>query len=185
MKLKTALIAATAIVATTATTATFAQDDYKFDGIYGGIEAGLDFTKLANDAKRDRSLYWGGVLGYRVQMDSGMVFGLEGTFGDSGYKNNALGKHTDYEYGGSLILGSAFGEDGSNLFYGKVGYVRARFDETGVEGGTKHFDGGWRFGAGYEKSLSQNISLRLGVDYTTYNKDDKQWQGKTGLLFKF
>jgi len=183
MKLKTAFIAATALMATTAT-ASFAADDYKFDGVYGGLEAGLDFTKLGNDQKRDRSLYLGGVLGYRAQMDSGMVFGLEGSFGDSGYKNNALGKHTDYEYGGSLILGSVFGSDGSNLFYGKAGYVRARFDET-LAGGTKHFDGGWRFGAGYEKALNDNISLRLGVDYTTYNKDDKQWQGKTGILFKF
>lgn len=183
MKLTTALIAATALVTTTASTA-FANDDAKFDGIYGGIETGLDFTKLAGDAKRDKSLYLGGVLGYRVQMDSGMVFGLEGTFGDNGYKNNALGKHTDYEYGGSLILGSAFGNDGANLLYGKVGYVRARFDETGA-GGTKHFDGGWRFGGGYERSLSDNLSFRLGVDYTKYNKEDTQWQAKSGILLKF
>lgn len=161
--------------------AAFAQDTKHFDGLYGGIEAGVDWTKLATDVKRDRSLYYGGVIGLRTQMDNGFVFGAEGTFGDSAYNNRALGITTDYEWSTSLLLGSTFG-DGANLLYGKAGYVQTRFDPAV---GNSFNDGGWRFGGGYERALNDNLSLRLSGDYTTYGNDVGQWQSKAGLLVKF
>ena len=183
MTLRISLIAAATLAALTAPAA-FANDELKFDGVYGGIEAGFDWTKLADDTKRDGSKYYGGVLGYRVQSDSGMVFGLESTFGDSGYNNEALGVHADFEYSASAVFGAAFGGDSANLLYGKVGHVRTRFDAT-EGGGEKYTDGGWRFGGGIERAVSSNISLRLGADYTTYGKDKNQWQSKAGVLVKF
>lgn len=183
-RIKTMIAAATMIAAsgTLATTAN-AQDGDPFTGLYGGIEGGFDWTKLANDAKRDRSLYYGGVLGYRAQMDSGLVLGLEGTFGKSGYDNNALGIEANYEWSGSLILGTTLG-DGNNLLYGKAGFARSNFDPVGTPNDSFN-DDGWRFGLGYERALSSNMSLRLGGDYTTYGNDVEQWQTKAGLLFSF
>lgn len=183
MTFKKTLIAASTLVIA-ATTATIANDDKKFDGAYVGIEGGLDWTKLATDTGRDRSLYYGGVLGYRSQMDSGLVVGLEGTFGDTGYKNETTGAHSNYEMGASLTLGTVFGSDGSNLLYGKAGYVRTKFDASSAEGDS-YTDGGWRFGGGYERAVSENISLRLGADYTTYGDDKSGWQTKAGILVNF
>ncbi len=165
-----------------------ADDDKKFNGLYGGIEAGLDFTKLGGDVKRDRSLYYGGVLGYRSQLDSGLVVGIEGTLGDTGYQNNAAGIGSKYEWSTSLTLGTAFGDDGNNLIYGKAGYVRGRFNPAGENNAFNN--GGWRFGGGYERSLTENVSLRLSGDYTTYGDDANGnsangWAAKTGLIFKF
>ncbi len=160
-----------------------AQDRTPFSGIYGGIEAGVDWTKLDGDLKRDRSLYYGGILGYRQQMDGGLVFGAEGTFGDSGYNNNALGLKAEYEWSTSLILGKTFG-DGNNLLFGKAGYARATFNPVGTPNDS-FGDGGWRFGGGYERALTENVSFRLGGDYTTYGNGSEQWQAKGGLLLKF
>lgn len=160
-----------------------AQDSAPFSGPYGGIEAGVDWTRLAGDRKRDRSFYYGGVIGYRQQLDSGLVMGIEGTFGDSGYKNNAAGIAADYEWSTSLVLGTAFG-DGANLLYAKAGYAQTSFDPLGTPDDS-FTDGGWRFGGGYERALTDTVSFRLGGDYTTYGDDVGQWQAKGGLLLRF
>lgn len=172
-----------AVLAATAATPAMSQDNNPFTGIYGGVEAGVDWTKLAGDNKRDRSLYYGGVLGVRNQLDNGLVFGIEGTFGDSGYHNRAEGLRADYEWSTSLTLGTTFG-DGGNLLYGKAGYVQTSFDPQGTEDDS-FTDGGWRFGGGFERALNDRVSLRLGGDYTTYGNDKEQWQAKGGLLLKF
>lgn len=184
MKSKILILAALGTTLGTALTIpAAAQDNEPFSGLYGGIEAGVDWTKLDGDLKRDRSLYYGGVIGFRQQMDRGLVFGLEGTFGDSGYKNNALGLSADYEWSTSLVLGKTFG-DGRNLLFGKAGYAQTSFDPLGTQDDS-FTDGGWRFGGGYERALTDRVSFRLGGDYTTYGNDNGQWQAKGGLLLKF
>jgi hypothetical protein len=179
-KTKIAALATSLIIVTAPA---MAQEKAPFDGLYGGIEAGVDWTKLGTDRKRDRSTYYGGVIGYRSQMNNGLVVGLEGTFGDSGYNNNALGINSDYEWSTSLTLGSTFG-DGNNLLYGKAGYAQTRFDPI-LATADKYNDGGLRLGGGYERSLNESLSLRLSGDYTTYGNEVGQWQTKAGLLVKF
>lgn len=183
MKVLKTLIATTAATALLAGAAA-AQDAKPFEGMYAGAEAGVDWTKLSDTDQRDRSIYYGGVIGYRVQSDSNMVLGVEGTFGDTGYNRRDL-VGTEYEYSGSLILGQAFGADGNNLVYGKAGYARTRVDVAEGLGGGKTTEGGWRFGAGYERALSNGLSLRTGVDYTTYGDGMTQWTTKAGLLARF
>lgn len=175
----TTTIAATLLLGTAA----FAQDSKPFDGLYGGVEAGVDWTRLAGDVKRDRSFYYGGIIGYRSQMDNGFVTGIEGTFGDSGYNNGATGTTASYEWSTSLLLGSTFG-DGDNLLFAKAGYAQTRFNPTAAADDS-FSDGGWRFGGGYERAISNNMSLRLSGDYTTYGDDVGQWQTKAGVLVKF
>jgi len=184
MKLAKTIITTAALI-TAATTATFAaDDDKKFDGAYAGVEAGIDWTKLATDTGRDKSFYYGGVIGFRTQMDSGLVMGIEGTFGDTGYKNETTGAHANYEWSAGLTLGTAFGDDGANLIYGKAAYVKTQFDASSAADDNYSGDG-WRFGGGYERALSANVSLRLGADYTTYGDDKNGWSAKSGLLVKF
>ncbi|WP_417450829.1 outer membrane protein [Kordiimonas sp.] len=183
MKFAKTFVATTTVAALLAGTAS-AQDVKHFEGIYSGIEAGVDWTKMSAGEKKDRSIYYGGVLGYRMQSDTNMVFGLEGTFGDTGY-NQLDARNTDYEYSGSLILGQAFGDDGRNMVYGKAGYVRTRFDLTDSADGGAYNEGGWRFGGGYERALTNGLSFRTGLDYTTYGDGIKQWTGKAGLLASF
>ena len=180
--MKATIFAVTALTALIAVPAS-AQDTSPFTGLYGGVEAGVDWTKLSGDVKRDRSLYYGGVLGFRQEMDNGLVMGVEGTFGDSGYNNRAVGVKADYEWSTSLILGTTFG-DGNNLLYGKAGYAQTSFDPQGTEGDS-FTDGGWRFGGGYERALNENVSFRLSGDYTTYGDDKGQWQAKGGFLLRF
>lgn len=180
--MKSKLLIATAISSMIAFPA-MAQDTEPFTGLYGGVEAGVDWTKLAGDLKRDRSLYYGGVIGFRQQMDGGLVMGIEGTFGKSGYENNAVGIDADYEWSTSLVLGSTFG-DGGNLLYAKAGYAQTSFDPQGTQNDS-FTDGGWRFGGGYERAINEHLSFRLGGDYTTYGNDNGQWQAKGGLLLKF
>jgi opacity protein-like surface antigen len=183
MKLTKTLIATATLIAATSTATLAADEDNKFHGSYVGIESGIDWTKLSNDASSDKSLYYGGVIGFRNQMDSGLVVGIEGTFGDTGYKNELTGAHANYEWSAGLTLGTVFGSDGSNLIYGKAAYVQTNFDAgTGLDNYT---DKGWRFGGGYERAMSENVSLRLGADYTTYGNEADGWAGKAGLLFKF
>lgn len=184
MKLAKTFITTAVLLATTSTAALAVDDDKKFDGLYGGIEAGIDWTKLSGDLSRDKSFYYGGVLGFRRQMDTGLVMGLEGTFGDTGFQNNTA--NADYEWSAGLTLGSAFGSDGDNLIYGKAAYVRTRFTDVGDSGSSRNFTTkGWRFGGGYERSLSENVSFRLGGDYTAYGNDTGGWSAKSGLLVKF
>jgi len=184
MTLKKIIITTAALIASASAATLAADDDKKFDGAYVGVEAGIDWTKLAADAGRDKSFYYGGVLGFRRQMDSGFVFGIEGTFGDTGYQNN--GTNADYEWTTGLTLGSAFGSDGANLIYGKAAFVQTRFTDIGDSGNETSFnENGWRFGGGYERSLSDSTSFRLGADYTTYGNDKNGWATKAGLLVKF
>ncbi|MFC3051372.1 outer membrane protein [Kordiimonas pumila] len=180
----TKTIIAASIVSLTAATATLAQDGKYFDGSYVGIEGGLDWTELAIDSNSDNSLYYGGVIGFRNQMDSGIVTGIEGSFGDTGYKNDLTGTHSNYEWSASLILGKAFGQDGTNLLYGKAGYVRTNFDATPADDDS-YGEGGWRFGGGYERAVNERLSMRLGADYTTYGNDENAWQTKAGVLVSF
>jgi len=184
MKLATTIISAAALAATATTATLAADDDYKFDGAYGGIEAVFDWTKLSTDVDTSKSVTVGGVLGFRRQTDSGFVMGLEGTFRDNGYENETTGLKGKFEWSAGLTLGTAFGDDASNLIYGKAAFVRTKFDPSEASGDAFN-DSGWRFGGGYERSLSENMSFRLGGDYTTYGDGNDGWQATTGLLVKF
>ncbi|NVJ70559.1 MAG: porin family protein [Alphaproteobacteria bacterium] len=184
MKFSKVIMGAVAASSLFAATANAADGDPKFDGAYVGIESGVDWTKLAGDVKRDRNFYYGGVIGYRTQMDNNMVIGLEGTFGDTGYNNHATGLKSEYEWSTSLTLGQAFGSDGANLIYGKAGFVRARFDPTSADGDAFN-DDGWRFGGGYERAIGDSLSLRVGADYTTYGDNKSAWTTKAGLVARF
>ncbi|GHF25127.1 hypothetical protein GCM10017044_19880 [Kordiimonas sediminis] len=185
--MKTVSTLAIAIFATAGlASGAMAAEEKNFDGAYAGLELGFDKMKVtgAGDANiNDKSLYYGGILGYRTQMDNGLVVGVEGTLGDNSANlfENARTKH---EWSTSLTLGTTITD--STLLYGKVGYAEVKNKFTPAdEDSFSVTDGGWRAGVGAEFALANNISLRTGVDYTRYDSNLKQWQGKAAVVFNF
>lgn len=183
MKLTKNIIATASLITAFSTATLAADDDAKFHGAYAGIEGGIDWTKLSATGSKDKSFYYGGIIGFRNQMANGLVVGIEGTLGDSGYKNDFIGIEGGMDWSAGLTLGTAFGSDGANLIYAKAAYVETKFSNETLD--TSYRDGGWRFGGGYERAINSNVSFRLGTDYTTYGNDADGWAGKAALLFKF
>ncbi len=184
MKLTNILMAATTLSAIAASHVQ-AQEGGFFDGVYAGLETGVDWTKLPIDANHDTSLGYNAVLGIRRQNANNTVMGLEGSFGDNGYDNTALSVDTDYEIAVSLIAGKAFGYESKHLLYGKTGYVKTNFDSDVLPASTLNKEEGWRLGGGYERIITNNISIRAGADYTTYGDEIHQWQAKAGLILSY
>lgn len=157
------------------------------------VESGLteDLWYDANDS----NFYYGGIMGYRHQFDNGLVLGLEAGLGDNTYNNKvrpivcndcsflqAVGVDNnwvgDYKSNYSLSLsataGFVFGKEDKNLLYVSSGYVTTNNatelprDSEASDLFYKEDDTGWRLGAGFERVLHRNLSLRLSANYTDY-----------------
>ena len=169
----------------------------RFEGFYGGLELG---AARENGLKKDEwfdanrtNLYYGGVIGYREQFKSGLVLGLEGSLGDTGYKNKVrpiecddcafpdvvggdneweADYKTSYQASLGLIVGTVLGRDGNNLVYLNTGIVKAnnssRIISETEEPVRLYNDTGWKIGAGYEWAMNRNMSLRLSADYIDF-----------------
>ncbi|WP_417451776.1 outer membrane beta-barrel protein [Kordiimonas sp.] len=139
--LLTATIAATLLGAGAAN----AQDQKHFDGFYLGGEFGHTFSDGSDD------IYYGAVGGYRKQLDSNLVVGVEGTFG------NADIQYLDHIWTVNGTVGYAFGAEKRDLIFGGVGYVKAKASAAGyTETGSDI-----SFIAGYERAIGDNLSLRV------------------------
>jgi len=180
----TAVIAA----ALMASSATVAADD-SFSGLYIGAEGGFDSTTFGG--AKDNTRYLGGLLGFRYQMDSNMVLGIEGTYGNSGYSGSGGFDFSTPDFGNewtaSGLLGFAFGDDNDNLVFAKVGYTQTKFDiiDNDTDAVTSGDVTGLRFGGGYERKFGDILSVRLSVDYSKPESFFKQLQAKAGLLVSF
>lgn len=169
----------------------------RFEGFYGGLELGV---ARENGLKEDEwfdanrtNFYYGGVIGYREQFKSGLVLGIEGSLGDTGYKNKVrpiecddcvfpdvvggdneweADYKTSYHAGLGLIVGTVLGREGNNLLYLNTGIVKAnnssRIISETVDPVKLYNDTGWKIGAGYEWAMNQNMSLRLSADYIDF-----------------
>lgn len=192
--------AALAIIMTAAAGATAQEssaEKKQFDGLYAGVELGASYLDL--NGGDQAGLYYGGLVGWRRQVDSGFVFGLEGTFGtsDNSFDDNA-GFTTiapldfDHQWSVAATIGKAFGNRKNNLVFAKIGYQENRysFDLDDAPAGLPDAflatfkNDGLLLGAGYERALSDLMSLRLATDYAD-NSGSQQWQTKLGLVFKF
>lgn len=164
------------LVATMMAPAAFAQDDTPFSGPYIGVEGsyskdktktfdGTDVTKFS-----DKDYGYGGFLGYRHQMEGGLVVGLEGRYHQP---NNSVTLADDYtlnsgrEYGADLHVGMAMDQ---SLVYGILGYGKGRaslYDASDVLD-ARNTRNGFRYGVGYEQNLSESLFVRGSAVYTDY-----------------
>ncbi|MBL4790787.1 MAG: hypothetical protein JKY60_17630 [Kordiimonadaceae bacterium] len=173
----------------------------KFDGFYTGLEIGVSsdnfISLLRQPPNRETSLYYGGLLGFRKQIEGGWVFGIEGTFGDTGFSNtgdfpspvpidgidfDGISQTTRYEWSAGITVGKVFGADHSNLFFAKAAHVRTGREFIDIN---RFISSGIRFGLGYEKAISKSLSLRITSEFTDQVGTATSWAAKSGLIFKF
>jgi len=169
-----------------------------FDGFYIGLETGTSFGQKGRNSNAAQ-LYLGGLVGYRKQMPSNWVLGLEGTFAKTSSPSSFgalandplvdlsagfLGVNTpfiienNYEWSLAALAGHAFGAKNRNLLYGKAGLAANRRDVWDFftcpaeicaavisfeQLEQTHYN--LLIGAGYERNLSDGISMRLSFDY--------------------
>ncbi len=175
----------------------------RFEGFYGGIEGGFDRTELS--ISEDSTFYYGLNLGYRLHSTRDWVFGIEGSFGDTNFDTGIITNiglppdeiirsniDSDFQWSAAVTFGKAFG---SNLFFGKIGTVGSRFSLdtqpfVNSDGITflpinSFYEQGYIVGLGYEKALTDHISIKLSLDYLDYNRGFEQFQPKAGINFKF
>ncbi len=191
-------VAATALVFSTSS---IAEDSKPFSGPYVGVEGG--FGTIKNYARKHNSRWSiGGVAGYRHQFDNDLVLGLEGAINSvSDIEASNFNTLFDWDYkptwSASAILGYAFGDGKKNLLFAKAGYSRLRYEVQlgeGISGealtfpaGTlgKFSKGALKLGAGYERKLTDMLSVRIGADYTKHKDLHKQLEAKMALIVNF
>lgn len=183
-KIKSALFAGLAALAMTSAAQ---AADKNFNGAYAGAEVGYNSFDFTDGIKED-ALYYGGFVGYRMQMDSDLVLGLEGRFGDStataGYLGNGEIK-AGRQLGIDASIGYALGQKKDFLAFAFVGYTNAKLS-TDVANVSESVTGdGVRYGLGGEYVLTENISLRLTGAYANYEGEPSDVQVNAGILFRF
>lgn len=191
-----AVLATFTIIFTTITAANAA--DKKFDGFYVGAELGYDYYRQRLDSIGidgiidPDGVYYGGLLGWRMQRDNGLVTGAEARIGDSSTNiTSAFGTDTvsltaDRQFGADFIAGSLIGPSDNLLLYVLVGYSNFKAslklnDLTIISGHTN----GVRVGGGLEYSFSNNVSVRITGVFTNYENEFDEVQATSSLIFSF
>lgn len=160
----TALLAA-------ATTAQ-AQDAKHFDGGFIGAELGyMDAGDGIN------GVYFGANAGWRKQMDSDFVWGIEGTFGKSNVDYGGFDDVYDHQWTAMPFIGKAFGAEKRSLVTLGAGYAEAKASIAGASA----TGNGFAAALGYEYALGENWSVRAKA--TTYEFDSVI--GTIGLGLRF
>jgi len=158
------LTAAASVALFAFATAVQADDEKHFDGLYFGGSVG--YMDLG-----DSGVSYEGFLGYRKQSDSGVVLGVEGTYG--GVDINFL----DSIWSVNGTLGMVVGKEKSGLLFLSGGYAEAKASAFGFSA----TGGGFRADLGYEYAVSKRFAVR--VKATTYEFDD--FGASAGFVLKF
>jgi len=158
--------AAASVALLTCASAAQAQDSEKhFNGLYLGGSVGYA------DAGGDSGVSYEGFAGIRKQTDGGVVFGVEGTYG------NIDIDFLDHIWSVNGLIGTVVGQDNRGLLFISSGYAEAKASAFGFSA----TGGGLRTDVGYEHAMSKNFSFRIKA--TTYEFDD--FGASAGLLVKF
>lgn len=195
---KTTLIAAAllgSVVAAPAMAQTASTGASSFDGFYGGAELGYGKAKTSLDltpskgaivsGKASKSdVDYGVYLGYGAVVGDNIYLGAEANLGTGGGKattslaNNTVKVNPGLHYGVAALAGVVIGDN--NLLYGKVGFERQKMKVSLQDAQDKVTEHGLVFGAGYERMVTSNISLRGEVLRVNYKHKDADFS--TGNL---
>ena len=140
-------------------------EDKPFSGPYIGVEGSAETTVGTGTI--------GGVVGFRQQTDSNIVFGAEGSFSKYIEAETSAGRDFSYldyknEWSATGLVGFAFGSSNQNLLFARAGYLKQKYDVIDDDTGdviSNRNEGGIRVGGGYERMISSVVSLRLAADY--------------------
>ena len=196
-------------------TTTVLADDHNstkhFDGLYSGVELGLQniyggaFIDNLDILQRETKFIGSILLGWRHQLDSSLVFGLEGQLGltDGDLTRNERNKSLNITYQNSsqlaagLTIGYALGTKKDWLLYSYVFATRRDFDLS-INIGNSHFTqedrmGILRYGLGIEKQWQNGFGIKLtaGSNYTSFgdlttNMDvNGKLEAAAGIVYQF
>ncbi|SDD53382.1 outer membrane protein [Kordiimonas lacus] len=176
-------------------------DTKYFHGPYLGVEAGLGMHTEHDSS--DLDFQFGLFGGYRHQSDDGLVLGLEGTFGFPGTPDTRYAifpRSNRHHWSVMSTAGYAFGRNRRNLLFGQVGWsqVRQRVDLLELiddgngnlvptpsgESLYRRLDG-LKLGLGYERALSERLSLRTTVTFSGLDGTNDMLESSLGIVFKF
>lgn len=162
--------------------------DKNFNGFYAGAELGYNNFKLTENKS---GFYYGGLAGYRVQLDSDLVLGLETRFGDTTASETITVSGVDIELsagrqiGVDAVLGYALGENKDVLAFGTVGYINGRINGSALDANSSVDGDGVRFGLGAEYVLTEQASVRVSGAYADFEGSARDWQLTTAVIFNF
>lgn len=139
--IKAALVAGAALLSFSAH-----ADDKNFDGPYVGAEVG--YTEFSGGSD---GVYYGGLVGFRKQLDNKLVLGLEGSFGSADID------FLDHIWSVGATVGYVLGDSKKGLLYVGSGYAESKSSAFGatVKGGD------YTVKLGYEHVLNNTLSLRV------------------------
>ena len=179
-------------------TALASDGDERWEGAYGGIHVGASWLSGSMTAYtpynsyagfpvtglNDSAIIGGVQLGYNIQMDSGLVFGLEATASltdidkgaytpidalDDAPDNRLFWRKSDFTATVAPRIGYA---SDSFLITGKAGLAIADFevghDQNGTDIVGKKTKFGYVLGAGVEYALTSRISAGVQYDYENF-----------------
>jgi opacity protein-like surface antigen len=152
--------------------------DKHFQGPYVGADVGIDDSG---------DVYYGGTFGLRSQGDNNMVFGIEGTFGDltTSQTNGNTRLRVRYAWSATGVLGYAFGSENRNLIFTNLGYGETNVGlRQGTVSASESFSG-FRVGLGYERAITDNISVRLQGTYQDVGNIGNLIIGTIGASYRF
>lgn len=158
-----------------------AHADGAFDGFYAGIDGMYNNTKI--DGEKDGSFSGRANAGYGKTFNK-VYLGGEANLDFSGFDLKIDDEKVKKEigYGVTGRVGYEFSQQ--YLGYGLLGYERARVE---IAGDKEDFDG-FRYGAGVETKVQNNISLRTEISQARLKKDDvkiKDLKTTVGLAYRF
>lgn len=162
-----------------------AHADTAFDGLYGGVTG--SYGKSKAEHMKDNAFTGGVYGGYGLTFDKFYLGGeAKGDFGGFKLKDGTLTAEKKFGFGASARAGYLIND--KTLGYGIAGWERARIDvsEAGVK--AKEDVNGFTFGAGVERIVKGNISVRSEVTHTKWKADEvniKETKGTIGVGLRF
>lgn len=194
-RLKTTLVSASALIAATLMTspALAGLDGNPFEGLYLGFNAnyakvttGATYTQLDaatstfnGISSTDNSNGYGGVLygGIGTNVWGPMYVGIEGGLGVNGGTGTvsdgaaAFGLKSGFSFDITGRLGMTVSD--SVLLYALGGYTSIKFSSKGFDQGHNKGLAGYRYGAGFEIGVMEDIALR--VEYVRTEHSSVTW----------
>lgn len=185
---KTFVALAGLAVLSTAPVAAAAEENV-FAGPYAGLEAGYNNIKIGSDlgSVKEDGFNYGVFAGYRYQLDTSILLGLEARLGEStaSFSDGTATIDSTRQIGIDATIGTTLGSDDNILAFAFVGYDNLRMNTIVGTAETDVKLDGIRFGAGAEYAFGNNLSLRGTVAYTDYENDVRNIQLLTGLVYNF
>ena len=144
---------------------------------YVGVAVSRDFFNVSTDNNHHNNNYGNidlGNDGWNGELNAGLGWAFQDhyylggeIFGTvSSAKIHVLNDNVRYKYSYGIDFVPGVKISDSTMLYGKVGYVRGKFDAPN----TSSWRNGLQLGIGFETMITNNVSTKLEYDWNHYSK---------------